>query len=141
MFMMPLLPNVPCPEKLFLFLCDESSEPECLVRRLVGTTTKNYEWASTIRTGDVILLFNFRNLDLIGPLVAASEADCFEPAAWQGKFPVQVRVLIEGACQRANTAQVSLFGTRRLRPPHILERDLAERTLLFLGKNGTALRY
>jgi hypothetical protein len=73
-----MVPRTPDTRRLFLFLCDQSTESECLSRKLVGTTTNNYEWASSITIGDMILLFNFQTLDLIGPMIAASETDCFE---------------------------------------------------------------
>lgn len=76
----------------FMFLCDHATESECLQKQLVGTTQLNALWCMNIKAGDDIYLFNFSSGLLRGPYLAVSGADCHEPAAWGGKFPIQVRV-------------------------------------------------
>jgi hypothetical protein len=76
----------------YMFLCDQTTEAECLQKQIVGTTQLNALWCMDIRTGDDVYLFNFNTGVVRGPFVAISRADCHEPTAWGGKFPVQVRI-------------------------------------------------
>lgn len=76
----------------YVFLCDDNTEKECLDRSIAGTTHQNALWALEIHVGDTIFVYNFRSTVLHGPYSAASAADCYEPLAWGGKFPVQVRL-------------------------------------------------
>src|SRR5438046_1740060 len=76
----------------FMFLCTETTESECLERQMVGTTQANAIWTMSIREGDDIYLFNFHTGVIRGPYLASSTADCYDPAAWGGQFPIQVRI-------------------------------------------------
>jgi Development and cell death domain len=58
---------------------------------MVGTTLANALWAATIKPGDDIYLFNFEARRLYGPYLAVSGADCHDPSAWGGGFPLQVK--------------------------------------------------
>lgn len=80
------------PKNAFMFLCGVETEAECLQRQLVGASQLNAIWPMQVMPGDDIYLFNFSTGLVRGPYVAMSRADCHEPAAWGGKFPVQVRV-------------------------------------------------
>ena len=53
---------------VYFFLCDHSTEGECLTRQLFGHHDPNYEWAAKIVPGDVLFLFNFESGDIWGPL-------------------------------------------------------------------------
>ena len=105
----------------YLFLCDQETEKECLTRNLMGCPQANAVWALNIRPGDSIYLLNFNTRIVRGPYLAASSADCYEPSAWRGKFPIQVRVTGTGFtkmadCLTPGTPSVLL----RKRPVHAL---------------------
>jgi hypothetical protein len=76
----------------FMFLCDQTTELECLEKQMVGTSQANAIWAMTVKMGDHVYLFNFNTGVVRGPYSASSSADCFDAAAWGGKFPIQVRI-------------------------------------------------
>lgn len=76
----------------FMFLGDIVTESECLRLRLLGTTQANARWALKIKEGDNLYLFNFDIGTVQGPFLALSSADCYDPNAWGGNFPVQVRM-------------------------------------------------
>ena len=81
----------PAEMSAYVFLCDTTTEAECLNRKLVGATQYHAVRALNIRLGDVLFRYNFQNRILYGPLIAYSAPDCHEPEAWGGRFPVQVR--------------------------------------------------
>lgn len=125
--------------KAYFFLCDHVTEVECLSRELVGTTEANIEWALTISPGEYIFLYNFQTGDIWGPFQAASRVDCYEPAAWRGKFPAQVRVAKCDSSRKANliVAKRSEFLTARgARPPHVLEGMLLDSLLAWIAEIG-----
>ena len=82
----------------FIFLCDLSTEQECLDRRLFGTNPgESYDHHyRKIEIGDQLFLYNFEVGVLRGPFRA--ETACIrniEPQAWKKtrrSFPWQVRV-------------------------------------------------
>src|ERR1017187_1197470 len=76
----------------FLFFCDQGTEAECLVTQLVGSPQTNALWAVEIRFGDRIYLLNLNTRIIRGPYSAISSADCHNPVAWGGRFPIQVKV-------------------------------------------------
>jgi hypothetical protein len=86
----------------FMFLCDVSTEVECLAKHLVGTTQSNALWAMRVKAGDDIYLFNFQTGQILGPYLANSGADCHDAAAWGGNFPIQVRISKTDLTKRAN---------------------------------------
>ena len=108
-------------ERAFLFLCDQATESECLTKQLMGTPQANALWAMNIQPGDYIYLFNYNTRFIRGPYTAVSSADCHEPSAWRGKFPVQVRVAATQLTRIAdsNSPSVPALLSRR-RPLHVL---------------------
>lgn len=75
----------------------------------------------SVQPGDTIYLFNYNTRTIRGPYTAASGADCHEPIAWRGKFPVQVRVAPNGFTRVADTTLPGAPAIlRRRRPVHIL---------------------
>jgi hypothetical protein len=104
--------------KLFIFLCDQATESECLKKLLVGTTQTNSLWAATIRVGDEIYLFNFNTGVIRGPYSATSGADCLDPGAWGGRFPIQVRISKTSLTRHADNRAVSCPATLRKRRPN-----------------------
>jgi len=108
-------------DRAFLFLCDQATESECLTRRLMGTPQAGALWAMSVQPGDHIYLFNFNTRVVRGPYSAVSGADCHEPSAWRGKFPIQVKV---AATNLTKMADAHLPGAPRVlsrsRPAHVL---------------------
>lgn len=100
----------------YVFLCDISTEAECLDRKLVGTTQQNALWALRIGPGDTLFIYNFQTGVFHGPLIACSTTDCHESEAWGGRFPVQVQFdLAKGYRSLRLTERISPEILRRLR--------------------------
>ena len=124
---------------VYFFLCDRSTETECLERQLFGTTTLNFEWAGAIVPGVPVFLYNFQTGDIWGPFEAVSTADCYESQAWGRKFPVQIRVAKTAASRKSNliAANRKEFLTwRRSRPDHVLDDPLANSLLGWMREQG-----
>ncbi len=100
-----------------MFLCTKITELECLEKQMVGTTQANAIWATRIRPGDDIYLFNFQTGVIRGPYLASSRADCYDAAAWGGQFPIQVKISKNALTKEANTRTVNaprvLVGRKR----------------------------
>jgi hypothetical protein len=105
----------------FVFVCDQETEAECLSKELMGTTQANAIWAIRIKPGDHIYLFNFNTRVIRGPYAAMSDADSYDRSAWQGRFPVQVKV--------AKTALTRIADTRLVGGPKILKKRLPPHVL------------
>src|SRR5262245_16422782 len=82
----------------FIFLCDISTEQECLDRHLFGTNAGEYYQLhySKVAVGDRLFLYNFEIGTLRGPFAALTPCTYgLEPKAWKKTrrgFPWQVRV-------------------------------------------------
>ena len=76
-----------------IFVCDQSTEEECLSRRLLGLPKSQSTLLSKLRETSLLFLFNVKTRQLIGVLHPDGPAGLdLEPAAWGGgRFPVQVR--------------------------------------------------
>lgn len=123
----------------YLFLCDLTTERECLERRLVGTPQANALWALNIHSGDYIYLFNYNTRIVRGPYTAVSGADCHEASAWRGKFPVQVRVSSNDLTRMADArAPGAPRVLSRSRPAHVLAAAGAE-VFSWMQKVGTLI--
>lgn len=87
----------------------------------MGTPQANALWAMSVQPGDHIYLFNFNTRLVRGPYTAVSGADCHEPSAWRGKFPIQVKV---ATTDLTKVADSHLPGAPRVlsrsRPLHVL---------------------
>ena len=80
----------------FIFLCDMSTEQECLDRRLFGTNAgENHRLHySKVAVGDRLFLYNFEIGTLRGPFTVLTPYG-LDPKAWKKtrrSFPWQVRV-------------------------------------------------
>jgi hypothetical protein len=107
--------------RAFLFLCDQETESECLTKQLMGTPQAGALWAMDIQPGDHIYLFNYNTRFIRGPYTAVSGADCHEPLAWRGKFPIQVRVAATSLTRMADSNSPGVPGVlSRRRPSHDL---------------------
>jgi len=84
--------------RTFIFLCDMTTEQECLDRSLFGTNAgENLQHHySEIAVGDRLFLYNFDMGVLRGPFAALTTCTHnLEPTAWKKtrrSFPWQVRV-------------------------------------------------
>ena len=108
--------------RAFLFMCDQATESECLRRHLVGSPQDCALWAMSIQQGDDIYLFNYQTRLVRGPYSAVSNADCHEPSAWRGKFPVQVRIAANEVTKIADARKGSTPAVlSRRRPAHVLD--------------------
>lgn len=82
----------------FIFLCDFTTEQECLDRKLFGTNPgeMHQHHYSKINVGDTLFLYNFETGMLRGPFSAVTTCKMnIEPTAWRKtkrSFPWQVRV-------------------------------------------------
>ena|ERR1035437_3944542 len=114
-------------ERAFLFLCDQATESECLTKQLMGTPQANVLWAMSVQMGDYIYLLNFNTRVIRGPYTAVSTADCHEPSAWRGKFPIQVKVAKTSLTKIADSHSPGAPGVlSRRRPAHVLGAVAAE---------------
>lgn len=82
----------------FIFLCDFSTEQECIDRKLFGTNPgeQHQHHYSKIAIGDTLFLYNFETGQMRGPYAALTPCKMnIEPTAWKKSrrsFPWQVRV-------------------------------------------------
>jgi hypothetical protein len=82
----------------FIFICDQTTERECLDRNLFGTNPGEGHRLhySKIAIGDTLFLYNLDMGTLRGPFVASTGCKMnIEPDAWKSsrrKFPWQVKV-------------------------------------------------
>ncbi len=90
----------------FIFLCDLTTEAECLERSLFGTNAgeSHREHYSRVAVGDTLFLYNLDTGQLRGPYKALTACQFnIEPKAWKKtrrSFPWQVRVDAGGAYQK-----------------------------------------
>ena len=87
----------------YVFLCDFTTEAECLDRKLFGTNPgeQHQHHYSKVVPGDTLFLYNFETGQLRGPYKAATACLMnIVPAAWKKSrrsFPWQVRMDDAGA--------------------------------------------
>lgn len=133
----------------FVFMCDLTTEQECLERSLFGTNAGESHrlHLSRVAVGDQILLYNIEAGTLRGPFAALTSCTFnIEPKAWKKtrrSFPWQVRVDATGAFAKPISADefvrhVPLAATAvGLLPPSELTPEQAERVLAELQRaNG-----
>jgi hypothetical protein len=129
-------------KRAFLFLCDQTTELECLTRELVGSPQANALWAMSIQPGDYIYLFNFNSRFIRGPYAAISTADCYEPSAWRGKFPIQVKVATTSLTKLADSHSRGAPGVlSRRRPDHVLQGAVASELFSWIQESGKMIEH
>jgi len=76
-----------------IFICDTSTEEECLARRLLGLPKTQISLLSKLSETSLLFLFNVRTRQMLGVLMPDGPAGVdLQPQAWGGgRFPVQVR--------------------------------------------------
>lgn len=100
----------------YLFRCKGSTYQECLDKKLFGATAAMHGFVSNVHVGDILYLnylpsFNDRNIFIEGPFIAQSTVGNYDPNAWGGRFPSQIKV--DTSLKRKKTKYpdyVSLFG-------------------------------
>jgi hypothetical protein len=129
----------------FIFLCDMSTEQECLDRMLFGTNAgESYQrHYKHVAVGDRLFLYNFELGIMRGPFTALTACvNNLEPKAWKKtrrSFPWQVRV--DGSAASKVTARADDFAgfiplseTKvGLLPPSELSEDQVERLMKLLA--------
>ena len=130
----------------FIFLCDLTTERECLDRLLVGTNPGEMHQFhySKVAVGDMIFLYNFDLGLLRGPFTALTRClQNIEPQAWRKtrrSFLWQVRVNASTAFPIPLKADefkgyLPLSSTRMgLLPPAELSEDQVEKVLIGFRK-------
>ena len=77
----------------YVFLCSNSTEQECLKRSLLGGRNTYFNKVKNLQLGDTLFLYNYVDKHFIGPFIAASLIkENIQEDAWNGQFPLQVRV-------------------------------------------------
>jgi hypothetical protein len=133
----------------FIFLCDSTTELECLDRSLFGSNpgeAHRFHY-SKIAVGDTLFLYNLDLGTLRGPFAALTPCKMnIEPGAWKAsrrKFPWQVRVdhtdcLENPLSANVVRALVPLAVTPvGLMPPHSLDDDQQASITEALRKRNT----
>jgi hypothetical protein len=134
----------------FIFLCDLTTEQECLDRSLFGTNPgeSHRDHYSKIAVGDRLFLYNFETGQLRGPYAALTPCrQNIDPAAWRKSrrnFPWQVRVANADTFKSpigANELRkiVPLASTRLglLPPPELTDEQARQLMVAFARKNPT----
>ncbi|VAI24297.1 unnamed protein product [Triticum turgidum subsp. durum] len=71
--------------------------PECFRYRVLGLPRGRLDAVSRIRRGAALFLYDFHAKHLYGPYRADSDGGlALEPAAFQGRYPAQVKFVIDG---------------------------------------------
>ena len=132
--------------RTFIFLCDMTTEQECLDRSLFGTNAgENLQHHyNQIAVGDRLFLYNFETGILRGPFTALTACTHnLDPAAWKKtrrSFPWQVRVDGSGAAKKPLRADdfasfIPLAQTKigLLPPAELSEEQVEQLQKLLLG--------
>ncbi|XP_048532477.1 uncharacterized protein LOC125511204 [Triticum urartu] len=81
----------------YIFMCSGETRPECFRYRVLGLPRGRLDAVSRIRRGAALFLYDFHAKHLYGPYRADSDGGlALEPAAFQGRYPAQVKFVIDG---------------------------------------------
>jgi DNA modification methylase len=122
-----------------IFVCTSKSEPECLQRRLFGTSKLYADDALMTRSGDLLFLLNISSDVLYGIFRAKSDGrKDIAPEAWKGKYPYQVEVEPLGNVQTIGNAKKTLqkLGIEWHKP---LTEPMTQQLLGLFAPNGSGL--
>lgn len=87
----------PSPLAGFIFMCNGATKPECFRYRVLGLPRWRLDTVSRIKRGAGLFLYDFDARYLYGPYLADSDGGlALEPAAFQGRYPAQVKFTIHG---------------------------------------------
>lgn len=122
--------------RTFIFLCDLSTEQECLDRKLFGTNAgEGFQLHYRhVAVGDRLFLYNFELGLMRGPFTALTACvNNLEPKAWKKtrrSFPWQVRVTAAGitigtarADDFAKTIPLTATNVGLLPPPELTDKQ------------------
>jgi transitional endoplasmic reticulum ATPase len=103
--------------RFFIMVCTNRTEADCLKLSLFGGKQDYYEHYKGIRKGDTGFLLNMETGVLLGVFESVSQAEFnIEPNAWNGRFPIQVRVKARGEVQRSERGLQILKEIGLIRP-------------------------
>jgi len=92
--------------KSVIFACTNKSQHECLEKKLFGTNRIYVEKVFSIKKNDILFLLNIDTDILYGPFIADSDGGKnLVPDAWQGRYPYQVKVSINGEIKSLKNAK------------------------------------
>lgn len=92
--------------KSVIFACTNKSQHECLEKKLFGTNRIYGEKVFSIKKNDILFLLNIDTDILYGPFIADSDGGKnLVPDAWQGRYPYQVKVSINGEIKSLKNAK------------------------------------
>jgi len=120
-----------------IFVCTNKTEPECLNRKLFGTSKFYASDVLEVKSGDLLFLLNVNSDVLYGIFRAKSDGrQNIVPEAWKGKYPYQVEVEPIGDVQAVKDAKKALqkSGVEWHKP---LSASMAERLLTFFSYEGS----
>ncbi|MDD5139015.1 MAG: hypothetical protein PHY43_02005 [Verrucomicrobiales bacterium] len=93
-----------------IFLCNNRTMAGCFEHQLFGTGDG---YGLQVRQGDFCLLYNFEQNQVFGVWRATSDGGNYEPHAWHGQFPNQVRIEEAGEIKQATRNQIqALVGSQ-----------------------------
>jgi hypothetical protein len=103
--------------RFFIMICRDDTEGECTKRNLFGTSPSGGQMLRALQIGDTGFLLNIQSGTLHGVFEAESELQMnIEPDAWQGRFPVQVRVKPRGQVDKLTRGHEILSKLGIIRP-------------------------
>ncbi|KAK3119078.1 hypothetical protein QOZ80_9BG0713300 [Eleusine coracana subsp. coracana] len=81
----------------YIFMCSGATKPDCYWHQVLGLPRRRLDAVSRIKRGAALFLFDTDIKHLHGPYRADSDGGLdLVPAAFQGRFPAQVKFKIEG---------------------------------------------
>jgi hypothetical protein len=87
----------------WVFLCNNSTETECLATKLFGSPKREWNIVSQVKKGDILFLLNYETNRLHGVFEAVTDGEMnIEPYGFDGYFPAQVRVIRKLKCSSAD---------------------------------------
>ncbi|MFL6497976.1 MAG: DNA methyltransferase [Nitrososphaera sp.] len=110
----------------YIFACTNKSERECFDRMLFATSHVYGENVLKIKKGHVIFLLNIDRDRLYGTFLARSDgAKDIVPEAWDGRYPYQVQVILNGKIRSIEGAK-KILSTAGIGWHDLLNEDLTQ---------------
>ncbi|MFL6481788.1 MAG: DNA methyltransferase [Nitrososphaera sp.] len=110
----------------YIFACTNKSERECFDRMLFATSHVYGENVLKIKKGHVLFLLNIDRDRLYGTFLARSDgAKDIVPEAWDGRYPYQVQVILNGKIRSIEGAK-KILSTAGIGWHDLLNEDLTQ---------------
>jgi DNA modification methylase len=110
----------------YIFACTNKSERECFDRMLFATSHVYGENVLKIKKGHVLFLLNIDRDRLYGTFLARSDgAKDIVPEAWDGRYPYQVQVILNGKIRSIEGAK-KVLSTAGIGWHDLLNEDLTQ---------------